>query len=496
MKKRRTNIRFAVTAVILVVLAVILAWTLKQKGRTEEPKTPAEQEVQIPQTAETDPNEEETKPADTKPEETTQEDEHTAATEEEIAAQRASFETDYTSAPLLNTTSIKYLTMEQGGQPGEVNFNWFSPSGSKGKVVLYNAASGESRTFDAKTAASATEPGFYYNKAAVTGLQENTTYTYKVGNDGGWSPEYSFTTQNFSGDFSFMVTSDAQIGQSEMEETQVTIDRWDRVVTRIRRYIPDSAFLVHLGDQVAAYNEPEHYSGFFDHLGLYQIPLVPIVGNHDVDCWDSGGGPWFYERYNVPNRSAIGCNWADTDGDYWFRYGNTLFMVLNSSTVYGDDVHAEFVDQVCAANPDVKWKIILEHYPAYSSVEKYQSSCEGYRDDFAWLGENYDIDLFLSGHDHAYTRTAMINGLCETLNDYPYESGTVLKNPEGTLYVTCGTASGCIYQPITENYAAVFQGQPEVPTAIRVDVTDTTLKLTTYLMDSWQVYDEYTLEKD
>ena len=70
------------------------------------------------------------------------------------------------------------------------------------------------------------------------------------------------------------------------------------------------------------------------------------------------------------------------------------------------------------------------------------------------------------------------------------------KNPAGALYVTTGTASGCIYQPIAENYAAVKQGQPETLTAMRVDVTDTTLTLTTYLMDSWQVYDQYTIQKD
>ncbi len=503
MKNGSMNKRFAVSSAILLVLVILFAWTLKNKAQSQAPETPTEQENQIPQTANPDPagatNPEES--PEQVPEEPTEPEQPPAeptqaVNEEEIAAQRAAFVTDYESAPLLNTTSIKYLTMEQGGDPGSVHFNWFSPSKAKGQVVLYEVATGETQTVTAQTAASATEPGFYYSKAQVTGLKEQTAYAYKVGNSEGWSPEYQFTTKNFSGDFSFIVTSDAQIGQSQMEDIQVTIDNWDKVVNRATRYMPDAAFLVHLGDQVAGYNEPEHYKGFFEHLGLYTIPLVPIVGNHDVDCWESGGGPWFYERYYVPNRSTIGCNWEDTDGDYWFRYGNVLFMVLNTNSVYPRDCHEEFVEKVTKENPDAKWKIVMEHYPAYSSVERYQDQSSENRGTFGYMVREYGIDLFLSGHDHAYTRTAIMNDLCETLNDYDYETGAVAKNPAGALYVTTGTASGCIYQPIAENYAAVKQGQPETLTAMRVDVTDTTLTLTTYLMDSWQVYDQYTIQKD
>lgn len=499
MRRRRTRARFTITAVTLLVLVTMFAWTLKHRERNvDEP--PVAQETEIPQTSQSD-----TEPKEDLEAETVQVEADIPETEEEKEPDvedkdpeidmRASFVTDYTSAPLLNTTQIKYLTIQQGGQPGEVRLNWFSPSSSKGQVVLYNVNTGESQTYDASVGASATEAGLFYHKAAITGLQENTTYAYKVGDKNGWSPEYKFSTQSFSGDFTFLVTSDAQIGQSEMEVMQETVDRWDKVVTRLKKLVPESAFLVHLGDQVAGYNDTEQYRGFFEHLALYQTPMVPIVGNHDIDSWNSGGGPWFYERYNVPNRSKIGCNWADTDGDYWFRYGNVLFMVLNSNTVYGPEAHAEFVDQVCAENPDATWKIIMVHHSAYSSVEKYQFEAENCREHYAYLAETYDIDLFFSGHDHAYTRTALMNGWCEPLGDYDYSSGTVLADPQGALYVNCSTASGCLYQPLYENYAAVVQAQPEAPTAIRVDVTDHTLKLTAYLVDSWEVFDEITLQK-
>lgn len=496
MRRRRANIRFAFTAIVLVALVAVFAFTLKNKGKSGEdvPGSQTEQVVDPPQVAEATPNQ--TKPPEATPAESEPGTVAQAVSEEEIEAQRASFVTDYESAPLLNTTPIKYLTVEMGGKPGEVAFNWFSPSGAAGKVMLYDVNSGESQTITAQTAASATEAGFFYSKARAEGLKENTTYAYKVGNDAGWSPEYQFSTTNFTGDFTFLAVSDAQIGQSQFEEMEATAERWDKVANRLTKYVPEAAFLAHLGDQVAGYNDPTNYEGFFSHLGLYRIPLVPVVGNHDVDNWDSGGGPWFYERYNVPNRSTIGCNWADTDGDYWFRYGNTLFMVLNSDTLYGVTAHEDFIRQTCDANPDAKWRIIMQHYPSYSSVEKYQGISEKIRGACAEWSVKYNIDLYLNGHDHAYTRSAVINGQCETISDYDYESGATAVNPQGAIYVTCGTASGCLYQPVAENYAAVKQGQPEVPTAIRVDVGENTIKLTTYLVDSWQVYDEYTIQKD
>ena len=106
------------------------------------------------------------------------------------------------------------------------------------------------------------------------------------------------------------------------------------------------------------------------------------------------------------------------------------------------------------------------------------------------------VDVVLQEHDHVYSRTAFVNGLCETLNDYPYSSGSVVSNPEGTLYITCSTSSGCLYHEPDSEIRIVKQGQPYTPMALRFDVTDTELRLRAYLVDSWTVYDEYTIRKE
>lgn len=72
------------------------------------------------------------------------------------------------------------------------------------------------------------------------------------------------------------MASDAEIGQDEKNDVQVTINDWDKVVTRLTDYVPEAQFLVHTGDQVSRFGDAEEYSGFLDHLGLYKIPLAPV----------------------------------------------------------------------------------------------------------------------------------------------------------------------------------------------------------------------------
>ena len=94
-----------------------------------------------------------------------------------------------------------------------------------------------------------------------------------------------------------------------------------------------------------------------------------------------------------------------------------------------------------------------------------------------------------------YSRTAFVNGLCETLQGPPYTSGSTAVNPEGTLYITCSTSSGCLYHEPESEIRIVNQLQPYAPVALRIDVTDTVLHMRAYQVDTWEVIDEYTIQK-
>ena len=503
MKKNNRGIRTVFTAGVLLVLVIAAAWTLKHRKADE----PADAEIKI----ETPAPVEAQQPAEKPAEEATVDPAAEQAAKEEAARQeqeKSTFATDYESEPLLNTTSIKYLSLEVGGTDDEIRLNWMSPSGSAGQVSWYTVQDGTFQMVTAQCSVSQTMPGYYVNKATVTGLQPGMTYAYKVGNDaGGWSPEYKYTVPE--GDtkegFTFLVTSDAEIGQDQYQEEEVTVENWDKVVTRLTNYVPEAQFMVHAGDQVAQFGNAEEYSGFLDHLGLYKIPLAPVTGNHDVAneqiCKELGygGGPFFYEHFNVPNRSdTYGMSEYDKDGDYYFIRGDVLFLVLNSITAQETDTHEEYVPKVIAEHPDTKWRVIIQHYPAYSSVKRYQDQMDSWiRKSLAYICADNDIDLVITGHDAVYSRSAFINRECARIdNNYDYASGATAVNPEGTMYVVCGTSSGSLYQGVTPNGNLVCQIEQEQPMAIRFDVTDRELRLKAYTVDDWTVRDEYTIRKE
>lgn len=112
------------------------------------------------------------------------------------------------------------------------------------------------------------------------------------------------------------------------------------------------------------------------------------------------------------------------------------------------------------------------------------------------IAADNDIDLVLSAHDHIYSRAAFMNRDCESYNDYDYEPGSTVVNPEGTLYVTCGTSSGCLYHEPDPDIRVVFVEKEHFPVAMRFDITEQELHFQTYRVDNWTVCDEYTIRKD
>lgn len=500
MKKRKDSGRVIFTSAVLLVLVVAAAWTLKVKGQRKEQPVTAETETQQP-SAEMEIQTPQTEEPKVEPEEPPADE----SGEEGAVKGQEGFVTDYTSRPLLETTPIKCLTLQVGTTAGELRFNWMSPDSQAGKVVWTNNESGESVSFDAQCEASTTMPGYYVNKAVATDIEAGQTYTYKVGNDNAWSPEYEYTFPASEGNnYTFLAVSDVQIGQSQQEEMQVTVDTWDKVVNRLRTEVPEALFLVHAGDQVSEYGNAEQYDGFLNHLGLYQIPMAPVVGNHDVPYGGSleklgyPAGPYFYEHFNVPNRSEhYGMSEYDKDGDYWFERRGTLFIVLNSSTIDFTESHREYVERVVEEHSGARWKVLIQHYPPFSGVEGNREKMDGKLTNYmARMAALKGIDLVITGHDHVYARSKFIDRHKDVLSEYDYASGATAVNPEGVLYLNCGTGSGCMYGAASlEDHLAVVGGT-EAPTAIRIDVTDEEMHIRAYAVDSWTVFDEYTIRKE
>ena len=389
---------------------------------------------------------------------------------------------------------IKNLTIQPGNQPNELYITWFSQSSSRGKVTFKTEGLFSAISAHAQTEPSISVPNYYRNSALIQGLESNTSYTYHVSNGTHRSPDYTYNTGELNAaDFTFTIAGDPEIGLGEPEELPGQRNVWRLALNRMKEQIPESSFLITTGDQVAKADSAEHYDYFLDNSVLYSTPLVPLVGNHDV------GSGFFGDHFTLPNSSPLGTS-QGRDGDYWFTRGNALFMVINTLTVMEKDIHEQFVAETIAANPDAKWRIIVSHYSPITMVENYQGTREEIRYTFAYMEELFDIDLFISGHDHIYTRGYFLDIDGDPILPEDEDEDELIKeyhNPEHAVYTIYNCATNSLLREPTEDYPwSMVSVQNNVPQLSVANVTENSFTITTYDADSWTEVDSFTIYKD
>lgn len=383
---------------------------------------------------------------------------------------------------------FKNLTLQPGNKPDELYITWFSRSSSRGKVTFETEGLFHNLTAKATTQGSISVPGYYRNSALISGLESNTTYTYHLSNGGSQSPAYVYETGDlYSTDFRFTIAGDPEIGLGDPEVLSGHRSIWRVVLNRMKTHIPDSSFIITTGDQIADPASSVHYDYFLDNSVLYSTPLVPVVGNHD-----SGTG-FFGDHFTLPNMSSIGHE-SGSDGDYWFTKGNALFMVINNLSPQPTEVHEQFVAEAINTNPDAKWRIVISHYSPVTAVERYLGTRESVMREYVYMGEVFDIDLFIGGHDHVYTRGHFIDD-----NGNPLEGSELeyeFDNPEYPMFVIFnGATDALLREPDGYPWSAVSV-QNGVSQLSEVHVTEDSLTITTHDADSWATVDSFTIYKD
>lgn len=390
------------------------------------------------------------------------------------------------SSTLITTTPIRYLSVTVGSTEEEVNLTWFSPSESAGSVYWTTPDDTDfenASVFSAEVAPSETISGYYINRATVTGLAAESEYLYQVGNEEGMSPSYSYTTPQFSDSFRFTVVGDAQIGKP-VEEVDNQKTNWKRVLNKIKYHFPDTSFLASLGDQVNDYNDMEQYNAFLNQGVLYSLSLAPLKGNHEV------GGSQFSEHYTFPNLSSYGTCDDGGDGDYWFTRGNALFLVLDTMDLNKLGEHKEFIASAVEANPDTRWRILFSHFSPYNGYEDYLENAQTIRPYFLEFTSEFDIDLVMCGHDHAYMRSYFIQADGSFVE---YDSPAT--DPEGTMYLTLSSSTGSMYRGLTDQAEAAVSKKRDTPEVTDVQVSPDSLTVSTYNAETWELMDTFEIQK-
>ena len=385
-------------------------------------------------------------------------------------------------------TVQKSVILMIGSDETSRNLTWYANVEEAGSVQWAKQSDMQDGLFPAQyseaaaTSIAANDEGFYSNQATMTGLEENTTYVYRVVNGDTISQIYTFETGDFDDGYSFILAGDPQIGAGNTETDTVG---WDETLdTAIAQLDPD--FLVSAGDQVNTNNNETQYTGYLNDALTY-LTSATTIGNHD------SGSAAYNEHFNLPNESdSLGATTAGTD--YWFVYDNTLFMVINSNNRSTAE-HKEFMESAIAQNPDVRWKTVVFHHSVYSTASHVNDGdIIERREELPPVMSELGIDVVLMGHDHVYTRTYMMNG---TTPDDSQGVQSEVTNPEGVLYLTANSASGSKYYDIKAPEAAysAVMDQSYRRTITDIHVTDTSYTMTTYYMDTMEVLDTFTINK-
>ena len=394
------------------------------------------------------------------------------------------------SSPVLADDSplaVSYLTLSPGSNATHLNFSWHTTAQASAPVVRIWQGDGAAAEFTGTSSSSAsTLSTMYYNRVTVTGLESDTTYTYQLGNGSGdWSVEYTTTTGN-PDTFSYLVFGDPQVS------SQTYGNNWKNTLELALALRPDLAFMASTGDNIDS-NTTAQYNYFFTPSAIFSsLPLATCMGNHE------GSGTTPHAFYNPPN--------ADSAQNYWYRYGDTLFMVWNCTTGNAAGMRS-FLAEAISSNEDATWRILNFHYDVYGQGTQHAlSDGKTYRDNYVRVIDEFDIDVVFNGHDHSYSRSyPMIwSGSSTTSNSQGMQPETFGPDgesidPTGTVYFSLNSASGQKYYSLAAKQAyTASMWQQNRPMFSIVDMTANTFTCTTYQVNtdnSLTEVDSYTIVK-
>gem|GEM_PF-1492328 len=419
------------------------------------------------------------------------------------------------------------LTLTPGADERAIGFTWYSGSANSSsstvqiarKSQMTNSQFPAGAAIIAEGTFGAAASGNHWHKVSVSGLEQNTEYIYRVSNDKNiYSEIYEYKTGG-TGSFQFIAVGDPQITTGNQASDSLwprpvvtTKAGWANTIDTVTDHFPAARFIASMGDQVDAIsvNEPE-YANLFAPAALRSLPLAPAMGNHETH----NSFNWHYNLPNAtPNGAGATLSGVYAYGNYWYRYNDALFVVLNTASYLTDTPVGNFIKQFDAtlkaateANPGAKW-LFVQHHKSTASPGDHQADADIklWAAELETLMDKYQVDFVLAGHDHVYSRSWSIYDH-KKVDGIDYTANSVT-DPPGTIYFTLNTASGAKYYNIPTSRPSGapewVNGKPwytntgiqlKVPQFTVVDVSANSVTFKTYRVDTMAVVDQYTVIK-
>ncbi|KAK5576321.1 hypothetical protein RB653_007462 [Dictyostelium firmibasis] len=344
--------------------------------------------------------------------------------------------------------------------PNEMMISWFTIdkigdaivqfSVSKSDLVHYSTNTNNGViTVNGKSTAFSTWKG-YSNSVVLTGLSPKTTYYYQCG--GSTSDILSqinhFTTSNFptttNGSGKNVKSSNNNNNNSDQYTvTPFTVavyadmgygGGYNNTVKVLEDNLSKYSLILHIGDiAYADYDKVEQgnqtiWTDFLQSLESItsKVPYMTTPGNHDVFYSFTA----YQNTFNMPGSSNMP----------WYSYDYNGVHFLSYST---ESDLAPFTQQYQWIKNDLEtyrkknpsgWVIAYAHRPYYCSTQmdwcRKQTLRALIESTIGELFQNYNVDIYLAGHTHAYERTVPVYQQ-SPIGSYDY--------PGGTVHFTIGT---------------------------------------------------------
>ncbi|PKN58897.1 MAG: hypothetical protein CVU56_03485 [Deltaproteobacteria bacterium HGW-Deltaproteobacteria-14] len=277
---------------------------------------------------------------------------------------------------------------------------------------------------------------------ALSDLDPDTEYHYRVGGPGQWSADYTFRTGPAAAPgcapFRFIA-----MGDGRSDDSAGPSPKWNPILAEAVDENPQ--FILLTGDQVRAGDDTAQWVNWLaaTEAGSPFVPLMPTLGNHDDDKV-TGDGAMYNQIFALPPNAA-----TNTEDFYFFTYGDAIFVSL-SMVSHKDDGFAQqaaWLDQVLTDNPRT-WKFVYFHHPIYTGTLGIPGLLElnhppnelGQNAALVPVFDEHHVDVVFNGHNHHYQRYQP--ACCGGGGDH----GVVTGDPDtGTTYVITGGAGALTY---------------------------------------------------
>lgn len=392
----------------------------------------------------------------------------------------------------------------QSPGPYSIIFRWRTDSATDSRVNFGLSYGAQTNTVDSLNLTTE-------HRVKISGLQPKTKYYYSIGS----------TTQILRSD-SLLYFTTAPDSTTPGPTRFWCIGDWGHGNTAerdvrnsyLQHYKQNPADLqLWLGDNAYQDGTDEEFqNNVFDTVNAYgnvflNLPFASTSGNHDYNSicpWqpllctqdpNQHTGPYL-DIIDPPTHGELGGVPSTTKLFYSFDYGDVHFVVLNSelgslTAAYNwigilDNSQTFTSPMLDWLKADLqattkKWKVAIWHQCPYSGQNDFtddgvQQFCVATRTHFNPIIEQYGIDMVLTGHDHNFQRSYLINGHYGGKSTFTpsmmingssgrddagepyikYTNGPLAG--KGAVYVLAGNSSeGNAYSPIS--HPAIYWGE-------------------------------------